>query len=288
MLKKLLPKRFRKDHPLVPVIRLSGAIGMATPLASSLSFATTVGPIERAFAMRGAVAVALAVNSPGGSPVQSRLIFQRIRSLSEEKSIPVFAFAEDVAASGGYMLLCAGDEIFADPSSIVGSIGVVSSGFGFTEAIAKLGIERRVHTAGDRKAILDPFKPEQKKDIVHLKALQQEIHTTFKDLVRERRGDKLQGEESSLFSGEFWAGARAKELGLIDGIGDLRSVMREKFGENVRLKAVTQQRGWLRKRVGLQATYGLSGLAASGGLGGVAEELISALESRALWARFGL
>jgi signal peptide peptidase SppA len=285
MFRKLLPKRFRKDYPLVAVVRLSGAIGMVTPMSSSLSLANCAGPIERAFSLSGVKAVALSINSPGGSPVQSRLIFQRIRDLSQEKSVPVFAFAEDVAASGGYMLACAGDEIYADPSSIIGSIGVVSSGFGFTDAIAKLGIERRVHTAGGRKSILDPFLPERDDDITHLKSIQTEIHTTFKGLVRGRRGEKLQGEEDMLFSGEFWAAGTAHEHGLIDGIGDMRTVMREKFGEKVRLKVVAPQRGWLKRRFGLS----LEGLPVPG-MGGasLAEGLVASLEERALWSRFGL
>ncbi|MGI9415961.1 MAG: S49 family peptidase [Hyphomicrobiales bacterium] len=284
----LVPKWFRKDHPLVPVIRLSGAIGMATPLRPGLSMSAVAGMLERAFSLRGAQAVAVAVNSPGGSPVQSNLILRRIRALSEEKSIPVYTFCEDVAASGGYMLACAGDEIYADPSSIIGSIGVVSSGFGFTDAMEKLGVERRVHTAGERKVILDPFQPEKPEDIKQLLAIQKDIHELFKALVRERRAGVLKGTEKKLFSGEFWTAERARELGLIDGFGDLRSVMRDKFGENVRLKVMPQEGGWLKRRLGLRGPLPQWSLLDQGGRITLADDLISAVEARALWSRFGL
>jgi signal peptide peptidase SppA len=282
MLRRLLPNRFG-GSPLVPVLRLNGAIGMAMPMGGSITFASTVSAIERAFSLKGTVAVALVVNSPGGSPVQSRLIFQRIRVLAEEKSIPVFAFAEDVAASGGYLLACAADEIYADPSSILGSIGVVSSGFGFAEAIGKLGIERRVHTAGKNKARLDPFLPEREDDVAHLKAIQLEIHDVFKDLVRTRRGARLKGDEDELFSGEFWAGGRALELGLIDGIGDMRAVLRGKFGDKVKFKVVTQPRSWLRRRLGMGGRHIDVPDGAS-----FAQGVLNAMEIRALWSRFGL
>ncbi len=286
-LARLLPKRFRKDHPLVPVVRLSGAIGMEGPLRSSISLASCADTLERAFSLRGAAAVAISINSPGGSPVQSNLIYKRIRAFSEEKSIPVYTFCEDAAASGGYMLACAGDEIYADPSSIVGSIGVVSAGFGFTQALEKLGIERRVYTAGERKVILDPFQPEKAADVKQLLALQKEIHETFKALVQERRGDALKGTEKKLFSGEFWAGDQAKELGLIDDIGDLRSVMRSKFGENVRFKPLSADRSWLSRRLGLDSMKRAIPMF-DGGSFNLTEDALSALEVRALWARVGL
>lgn len=286
-LARLLPKRFRKDYPLVPVVRLHGAIGMSSPLRPGLSLATCAETLERAFNMSGAAAVALSINSPGGSPVQSNLIFKRIRAFSEEKSIPVYAFCEDAAASGGYMLACAGDEIYADPSSIVGSIGVVSAGFGFTDALQKLGVERRVYTAGERKVILDPFQPEKPDDVKQLLELQAEIHGTFKALVAERRGDALKGDEKKLFSGEFWAGDQSLELGLIDGIGDMRSVLREKLGENVRLKVVATERGWLSKRLGLDSIKPATPLFGGAGFS-LTEDALSTLEVRALWARFGL
>ncbi len=287
-LERLLPKRFRRSKPIVPVVRLSGVIGAVSPFRSGLTLAGCAGTLERAFTMRGIKAVAIAVNSPGGSPVQSTLIHKRIRALSAEHEVPVYVFAEDVAASGGYMLACAGDEIYADESSVVGSIGVISAGFGFDQAIGKLGIDRRVYTAGENKMILDPFQPEKEKDVERIKSLQLDIHDSFKNLVRERRGDLLKGEESEMFSGAFWPGRPALELGLIDGIGDMRSVMREKLGDEVELKVIQQQRGWLRRRLGADALVGsLAGSVEQLGPS-LAGDLLAVLEERALWSRYGL
>jgi signal peptide peptidase SppA len=229
--------------------------------------------------------VALIINSPGGSPVQSAQIARRVRLLAAEHEVPVFAFAEDVAASGGYMLALAADEIFADAASIVGSIGVVSGGFGFPEALSRLGIERRLYTTGERKAMLDPFSPEKPGDVARLREIQADIHGYFKDLVRERRGDKLKAPEEVLFTGDIWTGREALPLGLIDGIGDLKAVMRERYGEDVKLKLVTERKGFLRRRLGLTSAGvpDLSGLPAS-----FADELIDAAERRLAWARFGL
>src|SRR6478735_6269866 len=206
-LRPILPKRLRGDTPVVPVVRLSGVIGISTPLKSGLTLANVARPLERAFGMRRAQAVALVINSPGGSPVQSHLIYRRIRELAAENKRPVIAFAEDVAASGGYMIACAADEIICDPSSIVGSIGVVGASFGAHEAIKKLGIERRVYTAGEKKVMPDPFLPENPEDVEHLKTIQREIHETFIGLVKQSRGARLTGPENTLFSGEYW-GAR--------------------------------------------------------------------------------
>ncbi len=288
VLERLLPKRFRRSKPIVPVVRLSGVIGAVSPFRSGLTLAGCASTLERAFTMRGIEAVAIAVNSPGGSPVQSALIHKRIRALSAEHEVPVYVFAEDVAASGGYMLACAGDEIYADESSVIGSIGVISAGFGFTEAIGKLGIERRVYTAGENKMILDPFQPEKEKDVERIKSLQLDIHESFKNLVRERRGDQLTGEESEMFSGAFWPGRPALDLGLIDGIGDMRSVMREKLGDKVELKVIQQQRGWLRRRLGADALVdSLAGSVEQLGPS-LAGDLLAVLEERALWSRYGL
>jgi len=281
MWRRFLPPRWRSPTPVVGVIRLSGVIGALSQFRPGITLAASASAIERAFALRRLRAVALMVNSPGGSPVQSTLIYKRIRALADENEVPVFAFCEDVAASGGYLIALAGDEIFADASSIVGSIGVESAGFGFTEAIARLGIERRVHTAGPRKMMLDPFRPEDAEDVERLKAIQADVHESFKALVRTRRGDAITGREDDLFSGEFWTGARAAELGLVDGIGDLRAIMRERFGEHVKLKLIPAERGWLWRRPSIAAAWP--------GVGpGLAEDLISALEARALWARYGL
>ncbi|MDD9903435.1 MAG: S49 family peptidase [Rhodospirillaceae bacterium] len=261
--------------PLVNVLRLDGVVGRASgPRRGGMALSDMAESIEKAFKGPQLSAVALAINSPGGSPVQSALIATRIRALAAENEVPVYAFCEDVAASGGYWLACAADEIYADPASIVGSIGVVFAGFGFPEMLAKIGVERRVHTAGEKKAILDPFKSEDQEDVEILKELQADIHEQFKDHVRERRGDKLQADESVLFSGEFWTGNRALGLGLVDGLGDLRSVMRERYGEKVKLKVVGRRRGWLEKRLGMRNDW--------------ADELIGAVESRALWSRYGL
>jgi serine protease SohB len=280
-LRPLIPQRFRRDRPVVPVVRLTGVVGFSTPLRPGLTLAGLARTLDRAFAVGNAAAVALAINSPGGSPVQSHLIFRRIRELAEEKKRRVIAFVEDAGASGGYMIACAADEIVADSYSIVGSIGVVGGSFGFDKMIEKLGIERRLYTSGEHKAMLDPFLPEQPDDVERLKKLQREIHDNFIALVKSRRGAKLNGPENDLFSGEYWTGPRALELGLIDAIGDLRGVLRERFGDKVVTPLITAERGFLGRRVfGVRRNELLPG--------GLAEDVISALEARAIWARFGL
>ncbi|MES1989775.1 MAG: S49 family peptidase [Pseudomonadota bacterium] len=284
-----LRRRFAPGYeraPVVAVVRLNGVIGAVSPLRGGIDLASVAGMLEEAFNLKGVKAVALAINSPGGSPVQSALIYKRIRALSAEESVPVYAFAEDVAASGGYMLACAADEIYADDSSIIGSIGVVSAGFGFTGLIDKLGIERRVHTSGENKATLDPFKPENPEDVKRLLELQAEVHEGFKTLVRASRGERLKVTDD-LFTGAFWAAAGAKSRGLIDGIGDLRGVMREKFGEKVKLRVVGARRPFWRRGIGL--TEGRGGEPFGGDFGiNLAQGLLSILENRSLWSRFGL
>ncbi|MCP1198258.1 S49 family peptidase [Notoacmeibacter sp. MSK16QG-6] len=282
-LKSLVPARFRSEKTVIPVVRLQGAISAAagSPLRQGLSFATAAPLLHRAFSIKSAPAVAIAINSPGGSPVQSRQIFQRIRALAEEKEKAVFVFCEDVAASGGYMIAIAGDEIYADPSSIVGSIGVLYAGFGFTEAIEKLGIERRVYTAGENKATLDPFQPIKEDDVERLKSLQLEIHDVFKDMVRERRAGKL-SDDPELFTGAFWTGQGALSRGLIDGLGDVRSVLREKYGDKVRLKPIAPSGGLLGRRI----SPFRNDLAEAGA--GVAGGLVQTIEERLIWQRFGL
>ncbi len=282
-LRPILPKRLLGDVPLVPVVRLSGVIGLSTPLKPGLTLANVARPLERAFGMRKARAVALLINSPGGSPVQSHLIYRRIRQLAAEKNLRVIAFAEDVAASGGYMIACAADEIMCDASSIVGSIGVVGGSFGFAKLMEKLGIERRLYTSGEHKAMLDPFLPENPEDVDRLKAVQREIHEGFIDLVKQSRGARLGGPEETLFSGEYWTGSKAVALGLADGIGDLRSVMRERFGEDVATPLVSPPRSWLgRPQAGVAVLQQLHPH------DGFAQEMISALEERAIWSRYGL
>ena len=282
-LRMLLPARFRSDIPIVPVVRLSGVIGVVTPLRPGLLLSSIARTLERAFSMRNARAVALIVNSPGGSPAQSNLICRRIRQLAEEKKIPVIAFIEDVGASGGYMLACAADEIVCDQYSIVGSIGVVGGSFGFPKLMEKLGIERRLYSAGERKVMLDPFEPEKPDDVKRLKAIQKEIHEHFIALVKERRGKKLKGSDKTLFSGEFWTAPKAIELGLADEIGDLRSFLRARYGEKVRTPLISSERTLFGRR--LPGVNLAQALAKEPGL---ADDLISALETRALWARFGL
>jgi len=283
-LRPLLPRRFRGDVPIVPVVRLSGVIGFSTPLRPGLTLASVAKPLDRAFAWPRARAVALLINSPGGSAVQSHLIFQRIRQLSAEKKVPVVAFVEDVAASGGYMIACAADEIFADPSSIVGSIGVIGATFGFDKLIEKIGVERRVYTSGVNKAMLDPFLPENPEHVARLKAIQEDIHGTFIDLVKSRRGGKLNGSEEDLFTGEYWAGQKGRELGLVDRIGDLRSTLRERYGEKVETPLVAAKTGWFGR-----ASPGVAGrFDALLDRPGLTDDLISSLEARAIWARYGL
>jgi signal peptide peptidase SppA len=273
---------------LVPVLRFGGTIGMVTPLRPGISLATTASAISRAFSMRGAQAVAIQINSPGGSAVQSTLIYRRIRALAEEKGLPVYVFCEDVAASGGYLIALAGDEIYADASSIVGSIGVVSSGFGFDKLIEKIGVDRRVYTAGKRKVSLDPFQPEKEEDIKRLKDLQDDVQESFTGLVKERRGKRIEKAGDDLFTGEYWSGKRALELGLIDGISDLRTKMREMLGKSVRLKLVTTRRSLLSRVRGAFIGEGRAieetGFAAPS----FADDLVSALEARAVWSRYGL
>ena len=274
---------FRRT-PFVPVLRLSGVIASSgSPLSgNALSLASLAGPIEKAFNASKLESVAVIINSPGGSPVQSNLIFRRIRALAAEKKKRVYVFCDDVAASGGYFIAMAGDEIYADPSSIVGSIGVISAGFGFDKAIAKLGVERRVYTAGLSKSTLDPFQPERAEDVERIKSLQRDIHDVFMGVVKERRGGKLKGSDTDLFSGAFWSGPRAVELGLIDGIMDMRTKMRQLHGDKVRLRVIPMATGGLLSRLRRLPTF-----EAFENLIDPAR-VLAALETRALWARFGL
>lgn len=285
-IKQLLPARFRGDVPVVPVVRLSGVIGAVTPLRPGLTLAGIAKTLERAFATRHAKAVALVINSPGGSPVQSRQIYLRIRQLAAEKKLPVLVFVEDVAASGGYMIACAGDEIFCDPSSILGSIGVVGGGFGFQDLIKRIGVERRLYTAGKHKAMLDPFLSEDAHDVARLKSLQREIHTIFIGLVKDSRGARLKGPDDVLFTGEYWAGEKSIALGLADAIGDLRSTLRARYGDKVLTPVIAPSSGMLSGLLGRRSP-GAGSLALLDGIGGLPDDLISALETRAIWARFG-
>jgi len=286
-LMEFMPARLRRGTAVVPVVRLSGLIGAVTPLRPGMSLAGVARTLERAFAMKNAKAVALVINSPGGSPVQSRQIYLRIRQLAAEKKLPVLVFVEDVAASGGYMIACAGDEIFCDPSSIMGSIGVVGGSFGFQELIKKIGVERRLYTAGEHKAMLDPFLPENPEDVARVKALQREIHALFIALVKQSRGTRLKGADDVLFTGEYWAGETSVSLGLADAIGDLRSTLRARYGDKVLTPLVAPSTGLLSGLLGRKSA-GAGTLGQLDGFAGLPDEVISALESRAIWAKFGL
>jgi signal peptide peptidase SppA len=285
-LMEFVPARLRRGVALVPVVRLSGVIGAVTPLRPGMSLTGVAKTLERAFAMKHAKAVALVINSPGGSPVQSRQIYLRIRQLAAEKKLPVLVFVEDVAASGGYMIACAGDEIFCDPSSILGSIGVVGGAFGFQDLIKKIGVERRLYTAGEHKAMLDPFLPENPDDVARVKALQREIHAIFIALVKQSRGRRLKGPDHVLFTGEYWAGETSVSLGLADAIGDLRSTLRARYGDKVLTPVIAPATGMLSNLLGRRSA-GAGTLTSLDGIANLPDELISALETRAIWAKFG-
>jgi signal peptide peptidase SppA len=277
-------RRFREPPPVVAVLRLSGVISAGGQLRPTINIASLEHLIERAFKLPNLKAVALAINSPGGSPTQSELVGQRIRDLAEEHDVKVLAFCEDVAASGGYWLACAADEIFVRETSVVGSIGVISAGFGFPDLLARHGVERRVHTSGEKKAMLDPFRPEKDEDVARLKDLQKQIHDCFIAYVRARRGGRLKGDDATLFSGEFWTGKKALELGLADALGEIRQVLRERYGEKVVIKKIDGAKPWWRRRLGLEGGAMLPGL----DLRDAADGLLVAAEERALWARYGL
>ncbi|WP_019219787.1 S49 family peptidase [Bartonella florencae] len=280
VIKNLIPSRFFSNKLVIPVVRLHGAImDSTTSISRTLSLGKCANLLDKAFAYKNAPAVAIVINSPGGSPVQSRFIFKRIRDLAEEKNKQVLVFIEDIAASGGYMIACAGDEIFADPSSIVGSIGVVSASFGFPELLKKIGVERRVYTAGKNKVTLDPFQPEKKADIDHLKSLQLEVHQTFIDLVKERRAGKLSN-DSDIFTGMFWSGKKGVELGLVDGLNDIRSVIKERFGDDTKLRLITPPKSLLGPKIS-------SGITAHATYTAV-DNALTALQERALWQHYGL
>ena len=266
---------FFNNKPIIAHIRLSGVIGNVGRFQQGLSYASHRDIIKKAFSIKKAKAVAISINSPGGSPVQSHLLYSLIRKLADENKIKVITFAEDVAASGGYMLACAGDEIYANASSIVGSIGVIYSGFGFQDLIKKAGVERRVHTAGKSKSILDPFVEEKPEDIKKLKDIQEDLHKEFINLVKHSRKEKLKSNDDVLFNGEFWAGGKAKELGLIDGIGNVFQVLEDRFGKDVKIKNFEKQEGWLKKKL-------------SSSMADAASSVLTELETRSFWNRFGL
>ena len=264
---------FFKKKKIVTHIKLNGVIGNVGRFKQGLDFSGQEKIIEKAFSLKKAKAVAITINSPGGSPVQSHLIYSFIREQAKKNKMKVFVFAEDVAASGGYLIACAGDEIYANSSSIIGSIGVIYSSFGFTELIKKIGVERRVHTAGKNKSSLDPFQDEKKEDIERLKNIQLDLHKDFIDVVEESRGSKLKKDQIELFSGEFWSGSKAKELGLVDGIGNANKILKEKFGEDVVIKKFEKSKGWLSKKLSSSTNQ--------------MDQFANILEERSIWQRYG-
>ena len=265
---------FFKKKKIVAHIKLNGVIGNAGKFKQGIDFSGQEEIIKKAFSLKKAKLVAITINSPGGSPVQSHLIYKFIRFQAKKNKKKVIVFAEDVAASGGYLIACAGDEIYANSSSIIGSIGVIYSSFGFTELIKKIGVERRVHTAGKNKSTLDPFLDEKKEDIERLKSIQLELHQEFINVVEESRNKKLKKDMGvELFSGEFWSGKKSKELGLIDGLGNAEQILREKFGEDVEVKVFEKSKGWLAKKLSSSEDH--------------ADKLISVIEERSIWQRYG-
>ena len=281
--KQWVGKKLKQSENTIPLVRLDGVISPENK-PNRLNINSVAPVLKKAFKMKKAPAVAIIVNSPGGYPVQSRLISKMIRDLADEHEKKVLVFIEDVAASGGYFIAVAGDEIFADPSSIVGSIGVISASFGFEDAIAKLGIKRRVHTAGRNKSMLDPFVAEKKADVDRLKTFQLDIHQVFIDHVKSRRADKFNGTDDELFTGEWWTGVRALDLGLIDELGDLHSVLKDRFGKDVKLKKIEGKKPFF----SMPNLGSLSKIAANIDNGSIASEALSAIEERSLWSRFGL
>ncbi|MCZ4271349.1 S49 family peptidase [Maritalea porphyrae] len=269
-----------RDRTVIPVVRLSGVIESASR-PDRINIHNSAPLLKRAFSIKRAPAVAIIINSPGGSPVQSRLVAKYIRDLAAEKNKQVLVFIEDVAASGGYFIASAGDEIIADPSSIVGSIGVISASFGFEDAIEKIGVKRRLYTAGKNKSTLDPFLPEKKADIDRLKKLQLDIHDVFIDYVKSRRGDKLDMENQDLFTGEFWTAKTGIEFGLVDRLGDMHEVLREKFGKKVKLERITPKRPFF-------SMPRLPFMQINGAEGSFTDDLIASVEAKSMWSRFGL
>ena len=264
---------FFKKKKIIPHIKLSGVIGNVGKFKQGIDFSSQEELISKAFSLKKAPCVAITINSPGGSPVQSHLIYNLIRQLAKKNNKKVIVFAEDVAASGGYLIACSGDEIYANSSSIIGSIGVIYSSFGFTELIKKIGVERRVHTAGKNKSTLDPFLDEKKEDIERLKNIQLDLHKDFIDVVEKSRGSKLKKDDIELFSGEFWSGSKAKKLGLIDDIGDVNQVLREKFGEDVVIKKFEKSKGWLSQKLSSSSNQ--------------VDQIASILDERSIWQRYG-
>jgi signal peptide peptidase SppA len=267
---------FFKKKTIIPHVRLTGVIGNSGRFNKGIDLMGQQDILKKAFSIKKVKHVAISINSPGGSPVQSHLIYSYIRQLANKKKIKVLIFAEDVAASGGYLISCAGDEIYANSSSIIGSIGVISASFGFKELIKKMGIERRIYTAGKNKSTLDPFVDEKEEDVKRLKDIQLELHADFIKVVETSRGKKLKdSEKNNIFTGEFWTGASALKLGLIDGIGNADQILKEKFGEEVIIKKFEKQKGWLERKL-------------SSSVEGQLSNVLNSIEEKPLWQKFGL
>ena len=275
---KIKSALFPKGRGNIAVVNLSGIIGKGGKMEQGINIENVEPLLEKAFDTKKLKAVAININSPGGSPVQSELIYQRIKELSVENKIPVFTFAQDVAASGGYFILCAGDEMFAHSASIVGSIGVISAGFGFEELIKKIGVERRIYAEGKNKAVLDPFSPENPESIQILKSAQKDVYESFKNLVRERRKDQLKKSDEELFNGAFWSGKTAVDIGLVDAVSDMRSTMKTKFGDKIKfINIEPKKKGFIKEL--LSSKFGRLNLAS---------DLIDKIEERGIWSKFGL
>ncbi len=265
-----------KKKKVIPHVRLTGVIGSAGRFKQGMDLASQQEILKKAFSFKKAKHVAISINSPGGSPVQSHLIYSYIRQLAEEKKSKVIIFAEDVAASGGYFIACAGDEIYANASSIIGSIGVISASFGFKEMIQKIGVKRRIYTAGKNKSTLDPFVDEKEEDVQRIKKLQLELHSHFIKIVEKSRGKKLKDpEKNNIFTGEFWSGETSLKLGLIDGIGNADQILREKFGKDIVIKRFEKSKSFLAKKL-------------SSSIENQIDNLANTLEERAMWQKFGL
>lgn len=272
---------FRSSKPVIAVLSLDGVIGKAGALKSGLTLGSLNKMIEKMFNLDNLDAVCLNINSPGGSPVQSELIASRIIALSKEKDVPVFSFVEDVAASGGYWLACAGEKIYASPSSIIGSIGVISTSFGFHEAIEKLGVERRVYSEGKSKSVLDPFMPAKPGDIKIINKIQKEVHQHFINTVKKRRAGKLTQSDELLFNGEFWSGQIAVDYGLIDDIDDLYSFIQARYGNEVKIEYIENKPSWFKKKLGV--SHVSKEFAAD-----LSESLVSSVENRLIAGKFGI
>ena len=265
---------FLKNKKTIPHIKLSGVIGNVGKFKQGIDFSGQEEIIKKAFSIKKSPAVAITINSPGGSPVQSHLIYRYIKDQAKKNKKKVIVFAEDVAASGGYLIACSGDEIYANSSSIVGSIGVIYSSFGFKDLIKKIGVQRRVYTAGKNKSTLDPFLDEKTEDVERLKKIQLDLHDDFINVVQESRGSKLKKDTGiELFSGEFWSGKKAKDLGLIDGIGNADEILKKKYGENIIIKKFEKTKGWLAKKLSSSEDQ--------------TDRIIGILEERSIWQRYG-